>query len=278
MARSYWSGPIIVAGFPFGVKVYSLNGKSAESFKTLCACHDEPIAQKNTCASTGDVVTDPKKGVAHGGGWIALDPAVIEAINADGKSATIDPLNMPPVASLPMHLSNAAYQLVNADAASAVPVATLWRVLRKTMLAIESVWTPRAGSKDKRMVIHATETGLVANELPWGADLRDVPAGDVLTAVVPDEQVLMFEKALPTLYSTQPFDMAARSSAYAERRADLIAKALAGAPMPAASAAPAPAGPDLMAALQASLAAAGADTTTAHHASADVQAPTPVAS
>lgn len=276
MARSYWSGAIIVAGFPFNVKAYGMGGSSPESFKTLCPCHGDPIAQKNTCRTTGDILTDVDKGVENGkDNFVALDAAVIEAIGGT-KSATIDPLNLPPVASIPLELSQAAYRLVNADAASAQPVATLWTVLRKTMLAIDAVWTPRGGGKDERIVIHATEAGLMANKLPWHADLREVPAGEVLTTAVPDAQVTMFEKALPSLYSTQPFDMAAHKSEAAGRRTELIAKALAGQPMPAAPAATAPAGPDLMAALQASLAAAGADTTAAHHASADVQAPTPV--
>jgi non-homologous end joining protein Ku len=180
MARSSWTGALMVAGFPFHVKAYAINAKKADSFKTLCKCHGEPIAQKNTCRTTGDVCEETDKGVETAAGYTALSTDVIEQIGGAERSTVLEPVQTPHLASVPLDLSIGAYRLV-ADtkvAGAATPVAALWRTLRKSERAIITSWTQRAGSRDQLVAIHADDTGLVANVLPYVADIVAGRRGD----------------------------------------------------------------------------------------------------
>lgn len=257
-ARSTFAGALSIAGFPFNFRAFNaISSVKNESFKTLCKCHGEPIAQRNTCATTGAVLDEVDKGVPHGAGFHALPDATIESIKAVGKSVVLEPKGFPLVSTVPLTLATGSFRITHDPKVpgSDAPVATLWRVLHKTGRALVTEWTPRAGSPDAILVIHADDDGLLANTLPWAVELTGAPVGECPTTVVPDAQVAMFEQAITTLYSTDPFDLNAHASAYKERRAKAIEAALDGKEPVAAPEPEAAPVPDLMAALKASLAA-----------------------
>lgn len=256
MARSSWTGAIVFAGFPIPVKAYNLvSSPSRESFKTLCRCHGQPIKQQNTCAVDGTAVTDTDKGVEIAKGvFKALPLPALEAIQAAGKSAALEPERICPLDTLDLHMSTGAYALI-ADATAEKPVAILWRTLAKTDRALVTRWTMRAGSRDSIVAVHAGPTGLLANTLPFAAQRASVPASTAPSIAVSDPELAMFEQALGALYPNEPFDPAAFTSEYAQRRTKAIEQALAGEAISAPAAPAAAPVPDLMAALQASLSA-----------------------
>lgn len=258
MARATWTGALTFAGFPLPISIYTLSNTKAESFKTLCKCCDQPIAQRNHCRMTDDVVTDTQKGVeVSKGAFSVLSPTAVEAITSSSKSISLEVERFCPLASVPLHLSAASYRVVeDAKAAGAAkPVAILWAALRSTQRALVCPWVPRAGTPDRILVIHAEDDGLIANVLPYLVELSDAPAGSAHTTAVSDQERQMFEQAMGTLYTVADFDHSAYSSEYKVRRQAAIDAALAGTPMPASATPVAPAVPDLMAALSASLAA-----------------------
>jgi non-homologous end joining protein Ku len=255
-AKSTWTGALSVAGFPFHVKVYNaVKSTRNESFKTLCKCHGEPIAQRNTCATTGAVLDETAKGVPHGQGFKALPDETIEAIKGAGKSVVLEPLGFPPLASVPLFLSTGGYRLI-ADpktAGSAMPVASLYQVLKRTGRAMVTTVVLRAGSPDQLFVVYADDRGLVANTLPWFVELTGVTTDNTPQLEVPEAQVAVFEQAITTLYDAGDFDLATHVSTYKARREEAVTKALAGEAIDQPADAPAMQAPDLMAALTASL-------------------------
>lgn len=260
-ARSSWAGAIVFAGFPIPVKAYNLIGSgSKDGFKTLCVCHSQPIKQQNACAIDGTVVTDTRKGVELSKDHFhSLDDKTVEAINGVGKSDALEPELIAPVNTLDLHLATGAFRILpDSKAGADKPVAILWRTLSKTGLAIVTRWTPRAGSKDGIIAIYAGPDGLYANTLPFEHQLSAAPKGESASIAVADAELAMFEQAMTTLYTVGPYEAAAFVSDHNARRTAAINAAVAGAPLPAAAEAPSAAVPDLMAALAASLSAAGA--------------------
>lgn len=257
-ARATWSGAITFAGFPFPVKAYNLSSSKAQSFKTLCPCHGEPITQKNLCATDGTVVTAPEKGIEIAkGAYHTLPQATVDSIQAVGKSVALDVEKVVPFDTLDLHLSTGAYRLIPDDSAEK-PVAIMCEVLRDAKRALVTRWTPRAGSRDSILAIYAGPDGqLQANTLPFAHELSAAPSTNLSLIPVSDAEKQMFTQALTSLYPNGDYDVKDFPSEYAERRQKAIDAALAGAPIPQAAAPAAPPVPDLMAALQGALNAAG---------------------
>jgi non-homologous end joining protein Ku len=257
-ARATWSGAITFAGFPFPIKAYNLTSSSKnESFKTLCPCHEEPIKQVNTCAADGTVVSGTeRKGVERAKGvYQALDQATLDQVQNHGKSVALDVERVVPIDTLPLSLSTGAYRLIP-DTTAEKPVAIMWNVLRDAKRALITRWTPRAGSRDAILAIYAGPDCLQANTLPFAHEMSAAPQTSAGSMMVAPAEVAMFEQALTTLYPNGDYVAQDFASDYATRRKAAIDAALAGTPMPAAATPAAPAVPDLMAALSASLAAA----------------------
>lgn len=264
-ARAAWSGAITFGGFPIHVEAYSLlKSASADSFKGLCPCHHEPITQVKRCATTDDVIANDMivKGAVVGRGKSAtyhpLTAEVVDAIAAGAgeRSSALEILALPPAVSVPFHLATGRYRIVpDKDVAgSEGPVGILWNGLMASERALISTWSKRAGSKPVPMAMRADIYGLTAVDLPFVTDLNDGVPEHKFEA---NEQAqAMFEQfASMQGYSTDEFSHVALVDEYAERRADLIAKAIAGEkfePSEVATQAVA-AVPDLMAAMQAAL-------------------------
>jgi non-homologous end joining protein Ku len=262
MSRSSWSGAITFAGLPIPVKAYSLASTTKnESFKTLCTCHDEPIKQANTCATTNAILTagEQHKGVEHGKGtYIALDANAIASITGTaGSTVALEIERISPLATLDLHAHLGGFVIVPEPKKGAEkPVAILWRILSKLDSAIVTRWTMRAGSRDSTLAIYAGPNGLLGATLPQDHQLSSPPTFDASSIAVADAELAMFENAIAGLYPHADYAASDFPSHYNERRAKAVEAAVSGAPVSAAAPAVAPVVPDLMAALSASLSAA----------------------
>src|SRR5258708_2733247 len=102
MARSTWAGAIDFGGFPISVKAYALlkSKTAAQSFKTLCPCHHEPITRLDTCGKDGTVIKtgtslEPVKGVeVSNGKYQALPLEAVEQITDAERSIMLEPAGL----------------------------------------------------------------------------------------------------------------------------------------------------------------------------------------
>lgn len=255
-ARATWSGAITFAGFPINVRAYSaVKSRSSQSFKRLAPSDKLPVKQQ-LVDTAGDVheQADCLKGVeVTRGKFVALDPAAVEMIQTAERTDLIEPDRFADRDSVPLHLATGSYRLVPDDKVpgSEGPVGILWNGLRATERVLITSWTPRAGSREALLAVYADEDGLVANTLPYLAELNDVPEW---TPTENEQAAATFSQFVEQNYSTDPFDHAAFESTYLARREAAVQAALNGEVIEAPTDAPAPAAtPDLMAAMQAAL-------------------------
>lgn len=261
--RAAWTGVIEFGGFPIHVQAFSLLvSKGADSFKTLCKCHKQPIKQVRTCPETGDTIelADTLKGhEVSRGNIVVLDDDAVDAIRATEGTPSLSFEGLPVKDSVPLHLSIAHYAIVPNPKVpgSEGPVQILWNGLHASERALITTWVPRAGSRDGLLAIHADNWGLRAAGLPFMEDFkRDVPE---FQPEANPAAAQMFEQFAATQgVNMDSFAHGQYESAYAKRRGAAIEAALKGAPIPVAAApAAAPAVPDLMAAMEAALAQSG---------------------
>lgn len=270
--RSSWSGAIQFAGFPINVRAYAvLKSASNGSFKGLCTCHGKPVKQDKFCSVDGSRVaraneaagTNGLIGVQKGhevtkGTFVVIDDATIEAIESHQRTDVVEIERVCSLASVPLHTATGCLRIVADDKVpgSAGPAAILWNGLWDGHAAVIDGWCPRAGAKPQILVVYADDYGLVANTLPYVDQLQPVP-GDAPARDAAQEE--MFSKFVAMTYTTDDFEHAAYVNHYKERRNAAIAAAVSGGTIAAPASAPtAMAAPDLMAAMQASLAAATA--------------------
>lgn len=257
-ARATWTGAVTFAGFPIHLTAYALvKSKKAESFTTLSP--DEGPVSRVYVDEAGTVIpsAELRKGYKTAAGVVPLAPEVIEQIGEGERTTVINPDRFSRRESVPLHLATGQYRLVPDKKVPGAegPVGILWNGLAKTGRVLVTEWTRRAGSMPELVAIHADSYGLTATTLPYFTDLADVPEHPFEEN---DQQAAVFEQFVDTQYETADFNHAAHVDTYMERRKKLIEAALDGKPI-AAESAPAKAEPvpDLMAAMQASLAAAG---------------------
>lgn len=257
-AKATWTGAITFGGFPIHLRAYNvIRSRSAESFKTLCPCHQKPVTAPKTCAETGDVVAldDCFKGVEVSRGDVRmLDEASVEAIKDSESTKQLAIDQLAPIASVPLHLALGHYRLVPDEkvAGSEGPANILWNGLLGGERALVTEWVLRAGSRNQLVAIHADVHGLNGTTLPYSTDFNEVPEFGFTRD---PEATKMFE----AFSAQQGIDMGdfAHSQfvdAYGERRKAAIEAALAGKPIVVPEGAKAaPAVPDLMAAMAAAL-------------------------
>jgi DNA end-binding protein Ku len=255
-ARSAWSGAINFAGFPLHVSAYNLiASKQADSFKTI-APDGHPVRQQYVDSSGSVVERDQcSKGAQIGKDKVVvLKPEAVEQIQNAEKSEVVEAHSFPLAESIPMHLATGHFRFVpnGKVPGSAQSVGILWNGLRKTKRAlVVDGFVPRAGSRPVLLAIHADEYGLTGNVLPYTTGLNAVPEHKFVADAA---QASMFEQFVAQNYTTDDFAHASHEDTYAKRRADVIAKAVAGEPIvTTAGEAKAEPVPDLMAAMEASL-------------------------
>ncbi|HEX6973348.1 MAG TPA: Ku protein [Vicinamibacterales bacterium] len=257
-ARATWTGAITFGGFPIHLRAYNVvKSRSAESFKNLCPCHQKPVVMPKTCAETGDVVLteDLLKGVEVARGDVRLlSEDAVEAIKDSEATRQLAIEQLPPRASVPLHLALGHYRLVPDDkvAGSEGPANILWNGLLGSDRALMTEWTLRAGTRNQLVAVHADEHGLNATTLPYVTDFNEVPE---FAFTRDPEATAMFE----AFSAQQGIDMDEFHhqqfvDAYGERRKAAVEAALAGKPIQVPEGAKAaPAVPDLMAAMSAAL-------------------------
>jgi Ku protein len=260
-ARSTWAGAITFAGFPIPVQVFTVvKSRKSASFKMLDPVHKMPVSQILVDCE-GDKVerAETLKGVeASKGTFVALGDDALELIENQGRSTAVEVERFAAVASIDFSLSLESYVVIPDPKVpgSEQPVQILWNGLRESQrAAVIPEWAATASAKPSTLVIRATGDGLAGSLLPFGSELKtDLP---VWVPVADERAGQTFAAVVAKNYSTEDYDISVYKDGKAERREAAIALALSGAPIPAEvkqDAAPA-AVPDLMAALEAQLAA-----------------------
>lgn len=260
--RTAWTGAVNFGGFPIHLAAYNATiSKAADSFKSLCPCHKQPITQVKTCATTGDTIAndDLLKGAEMSKGNIySLDKAAVDAIKEGESTKAVDVERFAALDTIPVWLADKAFRVIadpkvpGADASANV----LWNGLRATgRAAVIDGWIQKASSRPALLVIYADEQGLIGLTLPYPTGLAtDAPKGKFDEDAKAAKMFDAFVEAQD--YSTDDFDFSAYVDMYRERRDELIAKAIKGEPITVADAKPAKqSGPDLMAAMEAAMAA-----------------------
>lgn len=264
MARATWSGVVEFGGFPIHLSAYPLTKSTrVESFKTLCPCHGQPIQQARMCSVDWREVEydDCSKGYEVAKGDIRPVPAeAIEAMKSLEKSESLTIEGLPLAQNVPFHLALARFRMVPNEKVpgSEQPVQILWNGLSASGRALVTEWIPRSGSADSILAIFADVYGLTGVALPYEAELRvDVPE---FRPVENAQAAQMFEQfaGMQGIDMDDAFAHARFESQYRARREQALEEALAGKPVTVPEKKEsAPVVPDLLAAMQASLDAAG---------------------
>jgi non-homologous end joining protein Ku len=265
--RSAWAGAIEFAGFPINVRAYAvLQSASSGSFKGVCDCHSLPVKQDKFCSVDGTRVaraneqagTNGLIGVSKAvevtkGKYAVLSEAAIESIESSQRTDVVRIERVCSLASIPLHTATGCMRLIADDKVPGAegPAAILWNGLRDGHAAVIEDFCPRNGVKPQLLVVYADDEGLFASTLPYADQVQVSPGA---APAIDDQQAA-------TTYPTDDFEHGYYVNHYKDRRDAAIATALAGGTVAAPQSAPAPlAAPDLMAAMQASLAAAGGTT------------------
>lgn len=264
--RTAWAGAVEFGGFMIHLAAYPLiQSRSAQSFKTLCACHQAPVMAPKRCSVDDRALeaTEMLKGHQTGKDTYAvIPPEAAETLRSAEATGVLKIEALPVIGSLPMHLVTGHYRIVPNDKipGSEQPVQILWNGLIATGRAVVTEWVMRAGSRDSLLVIHADAFGLTGNTLPYSSELRDAPE---FKPVENEQAAQMFEQfAAVQGINMDDFAHTAYESSYEQRRASAIEAALSGKPIKVDEAKPAEAGaPDLMAMMAAALGDAGAKPT-----------------
>lgn len=262
-ARTAWTGAINFGGFPIHLAAYNATtSKAADSFKSLCPCHHEPIRQIKTCAKSGAMIEEAQleKGVEFSKKLYVLDPDDVQNIKDRESTKELTIERFAPLASIPMWLSDKVFRFTP-DAkvpGSNGPANILWNGLAATeRAAVVDGWVQRTGSRPALLAIYADPDGdLIGVTLPYQTGLAETPKGGFESDA---KAAAMFEAFVDSQgYTTAEFDHEAYVDMYRERRDEMIARTMKGEPLPAAAQpAPTSAGPDLMAAMQAAMGATG---------------------
>lgn len=263
-ARSTWAGGIMFAGFSIPVRVFTLlNSRKSGSFKMLDPTHKQPVKQILVDVDGTEVArADTLRGVEFPKGqFTALPDEALEMIENADRSTAVEVERFAPVATVPLELSLESYIVVPDEKVpgSEQPVQILWNGLHETeSAAIIPDWCPRAGARPSTLIVRAIDDGLRGNLLPFAGELKGgLPS---FQPQADETKAQTFAAVVAQQYTTDDFDLAAYADGYAERREAAIALALDGKvldiPKPAEQ--PQAAAPDMMAMLQAQLAAAPA--------------------
>jgi DNA end-binding protein Ku len=257
-ARASWRGGLEFAGFPIHVQLKPrVKSRSGESFKTL-APDGQPVRSVYLDSSGDEVGRDEcRKGVpGPKDTWLALSEEAVERIAEGQKSVTLTPHAFSPAAQVPRELAIQAFAVVPDDKVpgSDKPLAIIWNGLLASGDAYCTEITMSGGGRDAILAIYADERGLWAVTLPYVDELHPDPEFEF---ELDDEAAEKFTALIQAAGQARDFDHSEYESQYRARRASVIEAVVSGADVPAPTTkTPDLMAPDLMAALDASLAAA----------------------
>lgn len=261
MARAIWSGAISFGLVNVPVKLYSATSPKTVRFNQISGRTGARIKQKRVDASTGEEVQfeDIVKGYELGPDrYVVIDPAELDALDPKA-TRTIDIEEFVDLEQIdPIYYDNSYYLAPSAGGAKA------YRLLLDAMRDAGKVAIGRVVLRSKQQLCALRASGdvltlstmLFGDEIVSPATIDDV--GGVADVAASDRELAMARQLIESLSSE--FDPARHRDEYRERVLALIEAKAAGEQITAAPIedTPAPA-PDLMAALEASLAAVRAD-------------------
>jgi DNA end-binding protein Ku len=261
MARAIWSGAISFGLVNVPVKLYSATSPKTVRFNQISGKTGARIKQKRVDASTGEEVAfeDIVKGYELGPDrYVVIDPAELDALDPKA-TRTIDIEEFVDLEQIdPIYYDSSYYLAPSAGGAKA------YRLLLEAMRDAGKVAIGRVvlRSKQQLCALRAGGEVLTLSTMLFGDEIVSPEALDELDTAAGTEaserELAMARQLIESLSSA--FDPTRHRDEYRERVLALIEAKAAGEQLasPPAEAAPAPA-PDLMAALEASLAAVRAD-------------------
>jgi DNA end-binding protein Ku len=261
MPRSIWSGAISFGLVNVPVKVYSAKSPKTVRFHQLDAKTGTRIAQKRVNPQTGEEV--PYEDLIKGfeltrDRYVVIQPEELEAL-APEKSRTIDIEDFVDLADIdPVYYDHPYWLVPDKGAAKA------YSLLLKAMEESGKVAIARVVLRNKEHLVALRpagpglmmETMVFHDEVVPADDLDELLAAQETTAS--DREVAMAKQLIGSL--TTEFEPGRYTDTYREKILELIERKAAGEEVAVQPEAPAPAKvPDLMAALEASLAAVKQD-------------------
>src|SRR5829696_5670775 len=263
MARSMWSGAISFGLVNVPIKLYSAVSKKTVRFHQLNGETGSRIQQKRVDATTGEEV--PYENLVKGyeltrDRYVIINPDELDALDPE-KSRTIDIEDFVDLADIdPVYYDHPYYLVPDKGAAKAYGL--LLNAMRESgrvaiaRVVLRSKEQLVAIRPDRDGALLMMETMIFADEVVPKEDLDGLPEADELK--VSDREVKMAQQLIDSLATD--FEPERYTDSYREKVLELIEAKAAGEEIAVAPEAPAPAKvPDLMAALEASLAAVRSD-------------------
>jgi DNA end-binding protein Ku len=257
MARSIWSGAISFGLVNVPVKLYSAVSRKTVRFNQLNAETGNRIQQKRVDPETGEEV--PYEQIVKGfeltkDRYVIITPDEMDALDPE-RTRTVDIEDFVDLADIdPIYYDHPYYLVPDKGAAKA------YGLLLNAMEASGKVAIARVVLRSKEQLVAIRpagellmmETMIFADEVVPHDDLDDLP--DAKDLKVSDREVKMAQQLIDSLSSE--FEPEKYRDEYRDKVLDLIERKAQGEEITVAPEAPAPAKvPDLMAALEASLAA-----------------------
>jgi DNA end-binding protein Ku len=257
MARSIWSGAISFGLVNVPVKLYSAVSRKTVRFNQLNAETGNRIQQKRVDPETGEEV--PYEQIVKGfeltkDRYVIITPDEMDALDPE-RTRTVDIEDFVDLADIdPIYYDHPYYLVPDKGAAKA------YGLLLNAMEASGKVAIARVVLRSKEQLVAIRpagellmmETMIFADEVVPHDDLDDLP--DAKDLNVSDREVKMAQQLIDSLSSE--FEPEKYRDEYRDKVLDLIERKAQGEEITVAPEAPAPAKvPDLMAALEASLAA-----------------------
>src|ERR687887_205942 len=262
MARSIWSGAISFGLVNVPVKLYSAVSRKTVRFNQLNAETGNRIAQKRVDPETGEEV--PYEQIVKGfeltkDRYVVITPDELDALDPE-RTRTVDIEDFVDLADIdPVYYDHPYYLVPDKGAAKAYGLllgamkeAGKVAIARVVIRSKEQLVAIRPGEGDVLMM----ETMLFHDEVVPSDDLDELPEAKELKAS--DRELKMAQQLIDSLSSE--FDPSRYRDEYREKVLELIERKAAGEEIAVQPEAPQPARvPDLMAALEASLAAVQED-------------------
>jgi DNA end-binding protein Ku len=257
MARSIWSGAISFGLVNVPVKLYSAVSRKTVRFNQLNAETGNRIQQKRVDPETGEEV--PYEQIVKGfeltkDRYVVITPDEMDALDPE-KTRTVDIEDFVDLADIdPIYYDHPYYLVPDKGAAKA------YGLLLNAMEASGKVAIARVVLRSKEQLVAIRpagellmmETMIFADEVVPHDDLDDLP--DAKDLKVSEREVKMAQQLIDSLSSE--FEPEKYRDEYRDKVLDLIERKAQGEEIAVQPEAPAPAKvPDLMAALEASLAA-----------------------
>ncbi|HEX6023754.1 MAG TPA: Ku protein [Solirubrobacter sp.] len=262
MARSMWSGAISFGLVNVPIKLYSAVSKKTVRFHQLNGETGSRIQQKRVDSTTGEEV--PYENLVKGyeltkDRYVIIQPEELEALDPE-KSRTIDIEDFVDLSDIdPVYYDHPYYLVPDKGAAKAYGL--LLSAMRETnrvaiaRVVLRSKEQLVAIRPDREGRVLMMETMIFADEVVPKEDLDGLPEAEELQ--VSDREVKMAQQLIESLATE--FEPERYRDEYREKVLELIEAKAAGEEIAVAPEAPAPEKvPDLMAALEASLAAVSA--------------------